>query len=341
MTQVLLHQWFEKTKRSFPWRNEKSPYRVWVSEVMLQQTRAAVVIPYFERWMLLFPDLQSLARASLEEVIKAWEGLGYYSRARRLHEGAQEIVANCQGIFPQTKEELEKIPGIGPYTVRAILSFAYRQRYAPVDGNVARVLSRYFCIEESLSKSSVKARIQAHADFLLDEVQPWATAEALIELGATVCLPNPLCEVCPMSASCLAFEKGCASKLPIKQKEPPSVKLKRVVALIEAEGFFLVQKQEMGKVMADLYEFPYFEKSTTPLTRILQETWGLESVVISKLPPVKHSFTRFLAQLFPVRVRAEARQEIAGMQWISRALLSKLPFSAGHRRILHLLEQEL
>lgn len=185
-----LHQWFREMNRPFPWRENPNPYRVWISEVMLQQTRASVVIPYFERWMELFPGPHVLARAPLEEVIKAWEGLGYYGRARHLHEGARQIVHQFNGLLPSKREQLEKIKGLGPYMVNAILSFAFHQRAAAVDGNVSRVLARHFMIEDDIARHATKKRIQAFADEVLDIKKPWITAEALIELGATLVSPS-------------------------------------------------------------------------------------------------------------------------------------------------------
>lgn len=323
-----LHQWFEQNRRDFPWRREKTPYRVWISEVMLQQTRASVVVPYFERWMNLFPDVEALAAARLEAVIKAWEGLGYYSRARNLHAGAKEIVERFGGKIPDGKEALESIRGLGPYTVGAILSFGFHKRAAAVDGNVVRVLSRYFLIEENVSKTAVKRRIQERAEELLDEREPWVTAEALIELGATHCAPRPRCEGCPLQSGCKAFREKKAEALPIKNEEAKTVELRRVVFWIEAEGKVLVRKGEAGRVMADLYEFPYAEgKQEGP------KLWFKQWRVMRRLPGVTHTFTRFKAHLEPLIVRAEMR-EVAGHIWIEKERLGELPFSSGHRKIL-------
>ena len=151
-----LHEWFQENQRSFPWRQAPTPYQVWISEVMLQQTRAIVVIDYFNRWMKAFPDIFSLTRATLEEVIKAWEGLGYYSRARNMHKAAELIVKRWNGQLPDQREDLEDIPGLGPYTIGAILAFGFHQKAVALDGNVLRVLSRYFCIEENICTARVR-----------------------------------------------------------------------------------------------------------------------------------------------------------------------------------------
>ncbi len=322
-----LHEWFLNNQRDFPWRREKTPYRVWISEVMLQQTRAAVVVAYFEKWMALFPDVYTLAKASLETVIKTWEGLGYYSRARNLHAAAKEIVENFGGEIPSSPEKLEKIKGFGPYTIGALLSFGFQKRAPAVDGNVIRVLSRYLLIEENVCRPSVKKRIELRAEELLDQKEPWITAEALIELGATICTPKPRCDDCPIQKRCLAYIEKKAEALPIKDAGAKITELKRVVFLIEADGKILVKKGEKGAVMADLYEFPYSEKGK-------EKKFDLEMKKIRSLPEVVHSFTRYRARLLPILFAASFAKEIKGCQWISRADLKKLPFSSGHRKIL-------
>lgn len=331
---IALHKWFKETRRPFPWRENPTPYRVWISEVMLQQTRASVVIPYFERWMELFPDPHVLARASLEEVIKAWEGLGYYGRARHVHEGARQIVDQFSGKIPQKREHLEKIKGLGPYMINAILSFAFHQRAAAVDGNVARVLVRHFLIQDDILRHAAKKKIQAIADDMLDTKKPWVTAEALIELGATQCLPKALCNSCPLNSTCLACKENRTEQFPVKSQERPVTILTRSVAVIEENNHVLVKKVAPGKVMADLYEFPYFEGLERPLPQHINAVWGLQTTFVRSLPFVQHSFTRYQAQLFPIYLRAFERKEIKDFEWVSLDDIGKLPFSSGHRRIL-------
>jgi A/G-specific adenine glycosylase len=284
-----LHLWFEENKREFPWREERTPYRVWVSEVMLQQTRASVVIPYFIRWMKLFPDIKSLAQASLSTVIKSWEGLGYYSRARRLHEGAKDIYHRFKGTLPSCPDQLRSIKGLGPYTIGAILNFGFHKKAPAIDGNVIRVLSRYFSIEENVGRASTKRLLEQKVNIWLENSAPWVTSEALIELGATICLPKPQCSICPIHSDCLGFSSGKASMLPIKTSSPEIIDLYRMVAVIESDGFFLVKKAEPGKVMADLYEFPYFEikKGDRIAQLIIQKTFAVEWEETDKLSSSK------------------------------------------------------
>ncbi len=334
-----LNDWFQKNQREFPWRRSPTPYKVWVSEVMLQQTRASVVAPYFERWMTAFPDVQTLACAPIERVIKTWEGLGYYSRARNLHRGAQQILEQFNGEIPSRREDLETIRGLGPYTVGAILSFGFKKRAAAVDGNVTRVIARYFSIEENVCRQSVKRDIAQKTEALLDFDQPWITTEALIELGATVCAPKPSCQLCPLQASCLGKEK--AEFLPIKNEKKPTIHLKRAVVWVEADGKVLVKKGEGGKLMADLYEFPYFEIegagwSFRRVHQQIEEVFGLKTEGLKKLPVVIQTFTKYKVQLYPFRFQAKNAKEIEGYLWIELSRLAELPFSSGHRRILSL-----
>ena len=336
-----LHEWFQKNKRDFPWRLDRNPYRVWISEVMLQQTRASVVVPYFEKWLSLFPDVVALAEAPIELVLKTWEGLGYYSRARNLHLGAKQILSQFGGEIPSRAEDLAKIRGLGDYTIGAILSFGFGERVAAVDGNVTRVLSRYFAIRERIDRASVKRVVRDYAKSLLDEEAPWITNEALIELGATVCLPKPRCLECPLQHQCLGLKQNVAEGLPVKKEERKITELRRAVVLIEAEWSFLIKKGTSGQVMADLYEFPYFEmeKDVWEIKEVMQriKEWGMRVEWVRKLPLVKHSFTRYRATLYPWLFKG-LFAEIPGFEWASRERLQMLPFSSGHRKILGFLQ---
>ena len=328
-----LHNWFRENQRPFPWREDRTPYKVWISEVMLQQTRASVVISYFLRWMERFPNVETLAAASLEEVIKAWEGLGYYSRARNLHKGAQQIVSYFDGRIPDSEEDLDSISGLGPYTIGAILSFGFQKRAAAVDGNVARVISRYSAIQENICRPKVRKLIEKKALELSHSKEPWITAEALIELGATVCLPKPRCQECPLNAECLGRRLEIVESLPIKNGEKEITLLTRVVAVIEFRDQILVRKGEAGKIMADLYEFPYLEEESLTSARL--EKWvGFNVEYVQNLREVVHSFTRYKARLLPYLFRTERPSPIEKYEWIARKQLSELPFSAGHRKIV-------
>ena len=219
LTRELL-EWFRGGARVLPWREGRTPYRIWVSETMLQQTQVATVVPYFERWLMQFPDLKTLADAPLEAVLKAWEGLGYYRRARLLHKGAQFVIRERHGVIPQTYAELLELPGIGPYTAAAIASLAFGESVLAIDGNVKRVAARLFCLTGEVKPAAVQHVLEPH----LPEVSAGDFNEALMELGATVCTPrSPRCHACPLQPYCEAFENGQVAQFPerVKRKAVP------------------------------------------------------------------------------------------------------------------------
>ena len=323
-----LRQWFYKNRRFFPWREDPSPYGVWISEVMLQQTQATVVVSYFTRWMTLFPTIEVLAQAPLEKVLKAWEGLGYYARARFLHAGARYLTEHHSGKLPSNYEELKKIKGLGPYTIGAILSFAYKQRVAAVDGNVLRVLARYYGIEETIDCGAVQSKIRMKCQSLLPEDKPWMIMEGLIELGALICKKKAHCIKCPLMGSCIAYKKCKTTILPRKNKRTPIRPIYRTVAVIQGNCSLLIRRGEQGKVMHGLAEFPYFDEGEK-----IAKVFDLPLTFVSSLPKVSHRFTKYQAFLTPYLYQA-VKQQIEGYEWIPFDKISSLPFSSGHRRIL-------
>ena len=241
-----LKDWFFLNRRLLPWRENPSPYEVWVSEVMLQQTQVTVVVEYFQRWMNLFPTVQALAAAPSGKVMKAWEGLGYYSRARNLHQGAQYLMEHHGGELPPNREDLKNVKGLGPYTIGAVLSFAFKQKASAVDGNVLRVLARYFCIEEEIDKSTTRKKIEQLTNDLLPNREPWVVMEALIELGALVCKKKPACHLCPLQQGCRAFKSCKAELLPIKKPRIKITHLHRIVTVIHTGKKVLMKQGEKG-----------------------------------------------------------------------------------------------
>lgn len=329
-----LKNWFLESQRKFPWRENKTPYRVWISEVMLQQTRAVVVIDYFERWMETFPTIEVLAASDLETVIKLWEGLGYYTRARNIHLGAKQIVEKFQGSIPSTYEELLSIRGIGPYTASAILAFAFEQKAPALDGNVMRVLARLLGFEKDVTKHAKELRLKLLA--LLPDEEAFIVMEALIELGATICMKKPLCHDCPLSPSCHALQTKTTDLLPIKKSRDRVIKLRRFIACIEAEGAFLVRLVAKGEIMADLWEFPYFEikdEEESFFEDEIEKKWGLSLEKKGILPKQKGHFTRYSVEHYPVLYKSN-KKEVMGYQWIKWEDLPELAFSSAHRRIL-------
>jgi A/G-specific adenine glycosylase len=316
--------WFLKIQRDFPWRKEKTPYRVWVSEVMLQQTRATVVIPYFERWMKKFPTLNDLAKAKQEDVIKAWEGLGYYSRARNLHAGAVEVLERFQGALPDSKEELLSIKGIGPYTAGAILSFAFEKKAAAIDGNVTRVLSRFFATNQK--KEIEEKLLQA-----LPDEGSFIAMEGLIELGALLCTKTPLCELCPLQKECKAYKEDCVDEFPFLKQRAKTIFLHRIVGCIESEGKILVKRVSKGKIMEGLYEFPYVEgdKGKKDLEKML----GISLTTVTPLGEKIHSFTKYKVYLHPTHYTTSKAVDLIGYKWVLLSELKNLPYPSGHREI--------
>jgi len=330
-----LKGWFFLNRRPLPWRENPSPYEVWISEVMLQQTQVNVVIPYFQRWMACFPTIQALAEAREEKVLKLWEGLGYYSRARNLQSGAQFLTHHYGGELPSTYDELKQVKGLGPYTIGAILSFAFKQKAPAVDGNVLRVLSRYFCIEEPIDKGKTQREIKGLTEALLPDQEPWIVMEALIELGALVCKKKPQCSLCPLKENCVAYRECKTDLLPQKSKPAEITTLHRDVAIIDTGSEILMRKGESGKVMADLWEFPYFDRGVD-----VEKALGLPLHPVQKLPEVTHGFTRYKAFLYPTLFRAK-RREIKNFSWIPYSQVGQKTLSSGHRRIFQLLKRSI
>ncbi len=336
----LLRNWFLETKRDFPWRKSLDPYRVFISEVMLQQTQASRVLLYFEKWMELFPTIFALAQAQEKDVIKAWEGLGYYSRARALHKASKTIVENHQGKIPDTKEELLKIQGIGEYTSSAILSFGFHQKKAPVDANVMRLFCRYFQISEDATKQKTKELVQKLAFAELPNKKPWEIAESFIELGATVCKPkNPNCLICPLQEGCKSYSQLTQNDYPKSSKKTIYEKLVRSVCIIIFENSVLVQKVAKDKPCSGLYEFFYFNDKLSPedAQKKLLDEFGIQTTYSNSFASVDQSFTRFRVKLYPHLFFALENSCIEHHEWHLMESIKSLPFSSGHKKILNML----
>ena len=251
-----LLDWYRVERRVLPWREEVSPYRTWVSEIMLQQTRVAAVLPYFERFMAALPDVESLARVDDEALMKLWQGLGYYSRARNLKRAAQMIVAQYGGVFPAREQELRTLPGIGDYTAGAIASIAFSERVPAVDGNVLRIMARLNCFYDNILADSTKKQVTA----ALKAAMPQEAGEfnqALMDLGAMVCLPkNPACERCPLREYCETYKSGKVEEVPVREKNRSrNVEEKTVFILLKGRKVALCKRSESG-LLAGLWEFP-------------------------------------------------------------------------------------
>ncbi|CAG0933273.1 Adenine DNA glycosylase [Planctomycetaceae bacterium] len=317
--------WFEQHARDLPWRREPTPYRVWVSEIMLQQTQVATVVPYFERFIARFPDVQTLATASEQDVLAQWSGLGYYRRARMLHASAREIVANHGGEIPGERKALLALPGIGRYTAGAILSIAFNKPEPIVDGNVARVFARITREKHTIKGKEAQAAAWRWADSLVGTShQPRVFNQALMELGATVCTPqNPRCIACPVSGGCEARQHGEQTKLPRAAKRAP-LKIRRYIAWLahDKRGRVLLVKRGPGEesLLPDgLWELPHKEvtgdtpRTAHPVVRQTIMNWRVELEVHTGKPPE--------------RSRCESR-------WFSEFDLPSLPMASITRKAL-------
>ena len=284
--------WYDAHRRTLPWRDEVSPYRTWVSEIMLQQTRVAAVIPYFQRFMAAFPTVEALAAADTEQLMKLWEGLGYYSRARNLQKAAR-LVAQ-RGSFPDTYEEVMALPGIGDYTAGAILSIAFGQRVPAVDGNVLRVMSRIIGSEDNILDAKTRSRFRALAEEIMPHDRPGAFNQALMDLGATVCLPNgePLCGECPVRAFCTACAQNRQKELPVRiSKTRRRTEEKTVFLLLRDNEAALRQRPDAG-LLAGLWEYPHTEGTLDEAAAAAQlHAWGVTPQRWVKRLQFHHIFT--------------------------------------------------
>lgn len=333
--QTLLSQWFIQNKRSFPWRKDPSPYTVWVSEIMLQQTRAQVVQEYFNRWMKEFPSLEDLALAPIDKVLKAWEGLGYYSRVRNLKKAAEELYEQKKPI-PGTQKELLDIPGIGPYTAGAIASFAFHQKAPAIDGNVIRVLSRYHTLNTCPTSSQGKKILEEKVLAFLPDEKPWIVMEALIELGATICLPRALCAKCPLQTSCQAKLQDTVDIFPIKKKRSKeTIYSQKQVFILLHEGKVLLQRNEEGSLLGGLTQFPSESYSHEYMNEeLILQNLQIKASWMEDLSSTKQNFTRYVEELIPSIYQVTEPHTPPGFFWEPVALLDTLLFSSGHRRIL-------
>ncbi|MBF1636199.1 MAG: A/G-specific adenine glycosylase [Prevotella sp.] len=279
-----LLQWFKNNGRSLPWRETNDAYAIWLSEVILQQTRIAQGMSYWERFMAQWPTVNDLAAATEDEVLKAWQGLGYYSRARNLHTAAQQVVE--LGGFPQTFKELKTLKGVGDYTAAAIASIAFGEPVAVVDGNVYRVLSRYYGIDTPIDSTEGKKEFQALAQSLLPINEPADYNEAIMDFGATQCTPNsPHCSTCPLCETCVAFREQRINELPVKSKKVKQRERHFTYLYIEYEGKIAIHQRGAGDIWQGLWEFPQAEQ----LTSSEDSAWKNEAQLLQK--GVKHILT--------------------------------------------------
>ena len=344
--------WFREGHRDLPWRRTREPYRIWLSEIMLQQTRVAAAIPYFERFVLRFPDVAALSEAPQEEVLRLWSGLGYYSRARNLQRAAQQIVAKHNGEFPRELEDALALPGIGPYTAAAILSIAFGEKLAVLDGNVARVLARIGAVRGDLRETQRWKKLQAMADRLLAAEAPGDWNQAMMEFGATLCTPRaPRCLLCPVAAYCRARELGLAERLPEKRKKRGTVAITLVAAVfLNQRGETLLlpppagsngdKAEDVPTLVSRLWHFPSEPvsgsdsgKALRHLVRATGATRMDKPREAAALARVRHTVTYRKIEVLASLIRVARLPRIPGAKRVALPGVSSLAISNLTRKI--------
>ena len=334
--------WFEIEQRDLPWRKDKDPYKVWVSEIMLQQTKVDTVIPYFNSFIEQFPNIEALAHAEEEKVLKAWEGLGYYSRARNLQAAVREVYETYNGKVPKDVKEISSLKGVGPYTTGAILSIAYGIPQPAVDGNVMRVLSRILLIKEDIAKPKTRKIFEEAIHEIISKENPSYFNQGLMELGALICTPtSPSCLLCPVQTHCRAFHEGIQRELPIKTKKKSTKEMHLVAGVfVDENGKFLIRKRESEGLLANMWEYPTFEKVsdlTTPKKQLeiaMKETYKVDVEVEDYLCTIQHVFSHLVWNITVYKGRyTQSEETLQGINEITEVQQLELPFPVSHQKI--------
>ena len=335
--------WYRENGRSLPWRGVADPYRVWISEVMLQQTQVDTVIPYYTRWMQRFPDLATLAAAEEQEVLQVWEGLGYYSRARNILRCAKVLVQDYAGKLPRDVDQLKALPGIGAYIAGAIASIAFGIKAPALDGNLKRVLARLAEIRQPVNEEKNAGMLRDMLTGILPDKNPGDFNQAFMDLGAAVCLPrNPLCAACPLTAECAAFQKSCQNELPVKNKKAKIPHYQVVAAVIVKGNKVLIDKRSSGGLLGGLWEFPggkveAGETLTEALQREITEELGVKIEVGEPLGSYNHAYTHFKVTVYTLEARildCDPRPlESEQVEWVDISRLGDYPMGKVDRLI--------
>jgi A/G-specific adenine glycosylase len=337
--------WYGRHHRRLPWRESRDPYRIWVSEIMLQQTTVQAVVPYYERWLALFPDVAALARAPLRKVLRAWQGLGYYERARNLHHAARLIVRAHGGLIPAEEKVLRSLPGFGTYTTAAVLSLAFGRPFPVIDANVRRVLMRVVGLDGEASARHDRVLI-GHLRGFFSVRSPGPFNQAMMELGALICRSrNPLCLACPVFSFCAAAREGRQETIPRPRRQAVE-KIEAVVAVIRDGRRFLIQQRPAGGLFGGLWELPggkrkRGESRETALRREIREELGAEITHVRYLTSLAHAYTRFrvMLRVFSCRLEGTTVPPGPGRRWVTLESVRRYPLPSGTVRIVNFLSE--
>lgn len=346
--QSRLLSWFSRNARDLPWRHTKDPYAIWLSEIMLQQTQVDTVKAYYERFLKRLPTVTHFAKAHLDTVLKLWEGLGYYTRARNAHLAARQVVSEFGGEFPSTVDELQRLAGVGRYTAGAIASIAFGVRAPLVDGNVIRILCRIFCLSGNPSATAMKKQLWVLAADLVPQKRPGDFNEAMMELGATVChRQSPQCGICPLNTVCQACQQGLQAELPERVERKPRPKYQVAVGVIYKRGRILIDKRPPEGLLGGLWEFPGGKKEPgesfeQALEREVREELGIEVEVKNRIAVVDHAYTHFEVQLHVYTCSyVSGEPQCLGctdIKWVYPSQLERYAFPTANKKIFpHLL----
>ena len=341
-----LLSWFAENQRNLPWRTGYDPYQVWISEVMGQQTQMDRVVQYFNRWMELFPDVAAVATAREQQILKAWEGLGYYSRAKNIHRTAKLLVEQYEAQVPAELKSLLALPGIGPYTAAAILSIAYNKPYPVLDANVERLFSRLLDIDQPLKHAPIKKNLQIFARAMLPGTQARQFNQALMEFGALVCKPkSPDCSICPLTGHCKAKQCGTISQRPIPVQKEKKIEIVMACGMIFHNDAVYIQQRLPDDVWGSLWEFPggRLKDDETPKQAACREVFEETEFLISQVQSfatVVHHYTKYRVTLHGFICRLQKKEIVPVLhaasqyRWVSLSELPDFPFPSGHRQLV-------
>lgn len=342
-TATKLLAWFGENGRDLPWRHTRDPYQIWISEVMLQQTRVETVIPYYQRWLLSFPTLASLAGAQIEDVLRHWEGLGYYRRAHNLHRTAVRLMDQYAGQFPRRARELEKLPGLGRYTAAALAALAFDQPEVALDGNLKRVIARLIDLELDARSAAAERQLRAWAEEHMPKKQAAAFNQALMDLGAMVCLPRtPRCSICPLAGACLSRARGTTDERPVRAVRGSIPSYQAAAGVMRRGNCVLIGRRPEGKLLGGLWEFPGGKREPEEnlqecLRRELLEELQIEVEVGSELGAFDHSYSHFHVSVhaFETRILAGHPKQLehSDLQWVEIERLGEFPMGKVDRAI--------